>query len=162
MSSPDLISLLEDLIMKHPRLKEEDKAVVKKICTLLRIEELGDINAYHRLQVEAEAGVVYLKSKYGSICSKCQSVVDKHRSVKFLELGSRDSEGLKWTKAGKCEWLLSTDAKYSVLLDLLEEVEELNAVLRELSHIVFSRDRKLEQLSINYRREAEADRRTAS
>lgn len=160
MTQPDLVTLLEGRILQHPYLKEEDRAVVAKLCYLIRIEETGDINEYHRSQIEAEAGAVYLKSKYDEIMDKFGTLIEKHKAGRYCELGSRDDEGLKWTKAGKNEWLLATDAKYVALLDTFKEAERLYTMLRELTNIIFSRDRKLEQLSINYRREAEADRRT--
>lgn len=133
---------------------------MSKLCSLIRIEETGDINEYHRMQVEAEAGSVYLRVRYDQVMEKFRTLIDKHKAGRFVELGPRDDEGLKWTKASKEQWLLGTDARYVALLDMLKQAERLHAMLRELSNIVFGRDRKLEQLSINYRREAEADRRT--
>lgn len=160
MTEPDLISLLEARILEHPNLKKEDHAVVRKLCDLIRIEETGDINEYHRSQVEAEAGGVYLKSKYDQVVEKFDTLIEKHKAGRYVELGSRDDEGLKWTIPGKKEWLLATDSRYVALLEMFKEAERLHVMLRELTHIVFCRDRKLEQLSINYRREAEADKRT--
>lgn len=160
MADIDLIGLLEQRIVTHPNLKDEDKRVVSRLCELIRITEEGDINVYHRTQVEAEAGAVYLKSKYDQVMTKFSNLIERHKAGKFVELGSRDDEGLKWTKEGKREFLLGTDARYVALLDTFKEAERLHTLIRELSNIIFSRDRKLEQLSINYRREAEADRRT--
>jgi predicted glycosyltransferase len=78
-----------------------------------------------------------------------------------MELGVRNDEGLKWTKDAKEQWLLSTDARYIVLSEEAQEAERLLYTLRDLANIIFTRDKKLEQLSINYRRETEIDKRTS-
>lgn len=160
MSDPDLVSLLENLIVSDQHLKSEDKSVVQKICRLLRIEHPELINDYHRQQVEAEAGIVYLKARYDSLAEKMREKIEQHKAGQFVVLGDRNDEGLKWTKASKEQWLLGTDAQYVVFLRIYKEKERLAGIMRELANVVFGRDRKLEQLSINLRREAEADRRT--
>lgn len=156
----DLIQLLEQQIISHPHLKEEDKAVVTQLCEFIRIDTEADINEYFKLQVEAEAGVVYLKGKYSRLLNKFASIVEKHRSGKSVELGSRDPEGYKWNKASKHEWLTGTDARYAALVSTHKDVEVLSSIIKDLAQIVFNRDRKLEQLSNNYRREMQVDSNT--
>lgn len=157
----DLVSLLEGLILSHPNLKVEDRAVVSRLCFLIRIEDTGDINEYYRLQVQAEAGAVYLKGRYDAISARLRKSLDNHRAGRSVELGSRDDEGLRWTKLSQEQWLLGTDPKYVVLNEMFREAERLHSLIKGLSDIVINRNGKLEQLAINYRREVEVDRRTS-
>lgn len=162
MSSVDGISLLENLILSSPALKAEDQAVIKHVCLNLRIEqEHGFINDYFRRQVEIEATAVYLTGKYNALLERWRRIIGQHKADKFMELGSKNDDGYKWTKEAKEQWLLSTDARYTVLSEQAQEAERLLYILRDLSNVVFTRDKKLEQLSINYRRESEADKRAS-
>lgn len=159
MQVPSGFTLLENLIVSHPHLKQEDHAVISKVCRLLEIqEEHVLINEYHRRQVELEATAVYLTGKYTALVKRFESVFNKHRAGKSVELGERNDEGLKWTRIAKENWLLGTDARYIALVDTLAEAQRLLMMLKGLSDVIFARDNKLEQLSINYRRETEADK----
>lgn len=159
-SFPDGITLLEQLILANESLKVEDHSVITNVCTGIRISsEAGDINEYFRRQVELEASVVYLSSKYGALLDRWRRLLDKHKAIQSVELGARNTEGLKWSKGSKEEWFLSMDPKYVVLKDQMHTVEKLFFTIRDLYTIVFDRNKKLEQLSINYRRETEIDKR---
>jgi hypothetical protein len=142
-------------------LKEEDRKVVKYVCENLRImDDPGMINEYFRLQVENEATMVYLLARYGEMMDRMRDVLAKHKAEITLDLGSKDEEGYKRTKNSREAFLLATDARYISLLDLTQIAERLFFTLKNLSDIVTKRDDKLEQLSINYRREQEADSRS--
>ena len=159
----DGITLLENEIKLHPHLKIEDHQVVSKVCNYIRIsstEELGIINEALRDQVEIEAACVYLTSKYGRLLNKLEQRLDEHKAGKSVELGSKDDEGLKWTKQAKEQWLLAMDAQYATQTEVISKCHTLITMLRGLSTIVFNRDRKLEQLSVNYRKDLEFDRRS--
>lgn len=158
----DEIELLKNLVLSKKHLKEEDKPLIVQLCEKLRIlADVRDINEYFRQQVEVEAGMVYLVGRYTMIVDKFKDVVESHKAGKSVELGERNDEGLKWTKAGKEQWLLGTDARYVALLGTLKEAERLLDLLRELSKVAFRRQDKLEQITINTRREIEADKRTS-
>jgi len=157
----DGISLLEKEIRAHPYLKIEDHQVVHNTCNALRIsEDPGLINEYFRGQIEAEASMIYLVGRYSSLVTRLKDKLNERRAGKAFELGSRDDEGLKWSKQDKEQWILATDPKYATQLDMLHDMEALLKLMYGLRDVVFGRDRKLEQLSINYRREMEADKRT--
>jgi hypothetical protein len=162
MSVPDGVKLLEEFITSSSALKEEDKGVVRSVCDRLRIgDSSAMVNDYFRTQVELEATAVYLTSKYGALMDRWRGLIEKHKAEKYMELGSRNDDGLKWTKEAKEQWLLSTDSRYSVLSDYCLQAERLLYTIRDLSTIVFGRNGKLEQLSINYRREQTADQRSS-
>ena len=156
----DGISLLETAICDHPFLKVEDRNVVVSICNKIRIsDDPGSINVYFREQVDAESAITYLLNRYISLIEKLNQLMNKHRAEVFLGLGDKTEEGYKWTKQSKEERLIATDSKYLSQLDQMNKAENLINLLKGLNTIVFNRDRKLEQLSINYRREFEADKR---
>lgn len=155
----DLIKLLEQTLVKHSRLKIEDRKVVKEILDHIRISEKEElINEHIRTQVQAEAGIVYLSYRYQNILRRLDRNNEEYRAGVSYTIGSVDDEGHKWTKQGKEETLIATDAKYLGRLERIDEMQSLCNLLRGLSTIVFNRDRKLEQLSVNYRVEAKADR----
>ena len=161
MSNVDGIALLRDHILLSKALKEEDRKVIHDVCEKLRImDDPGMINEYFRLQVENEASIVYLIARYGELMDRLKNVLAKHRADTSLDLGSKDDEGYKRTKASRENWLLATDARYVALLDSVGIAERLFFTLKNLEAIVMKRDGKLEQLSINYRREQEVDNRT--
>lgn len=156
------LKLLEQAIREHPHLKLEDHRVVTDVCSKLHLsDDLGMINESFRWQVELEAAAVYLKSRYGSIVNRLESSLTEYQSGKFVEMGPRDEEGLKWTAKAKEQWILATDPHYAAKLDVFKESARLLDLIKGLSDIVFGRDRKLEQLSINYRREVQADTRSS-
>lgn len=162
MSNVDGIALLRDHILLSKGLKEEDRKVIHDVCEKLRImEDPGMINEYFRLQVENEATMVYLIARYGEQMDRMRDVLSKHRADVSVDMGSKDEEGYKRTKSAKENWLLATDPRYLALLDLVGVSERLFFTLKNLSDVVMRRDGKLEQLSINYRREQETDLRTS-
>ena len=162
MSTVDGVSLLEGLLLSSKALKQEDNPVISGVCSMLRIEQdHGFINDYFKQQVNLEATAVYLTSKYGALVDRWNRLIDRHKADRCMELGGRNDDGLRWTKEAKEQWLLNTDAKYVVFMDQQQEAERLLCTIRDLATIIFSRDKKLEQLSINYRRESEIDRRSS-
>jgi len=155
----DGILCLEQAICSHSLLKATDDAVVKKVCSFIRIDESpGLINDYIRQQVEAEASMVYLTNKYESLHRRMTQRSNERKAGRFLELGEKNDEGYKWTVQAKEKWILATDAKYQLQLENIAELDGLVSMLRGLSAIVFRRDSKLEQLSINYRQEMRTDK----
>ena len=159
--SVDCIARLENAIREHVHLKVEDHEVVSKVAGFLYTsDEPGKINDYFRGQIEAEAGATYLVGRYTSLVNKLRERVREHRAGKFVELGERNDEGYKWTAKGKEDFLLGTDAQYATQMETVAKVENLLSLLKGLREIVFARNDKLEQLSINYRREMEIDRKT--
>jgi len=155
------ILLLQRFISNHPYLKVEDSSVVQRICEGLTItDNTGYINEHFRQQVEMEASVVYLANKYVVLVSKLQEILINHKAGKFIELGDKTDEGYKWTLKGKEVWLRGTDLEFLMHCENLIKAEQLLDVLKDLRSIVFNRDRKLEQVSNNYRKEVEIDKRT--
>lgn len=159
----DLVAVLEKHILSHKMLKLEDNAVISQVCYQIRIEDdPGKINEYHRTQVGSEAAMVYLTSKYGELVVRLKKKRDSYLIQKSLELGSTNEiDGKKWTsKKAKQEWILMTDPDFALLAEKVDDAANLASLVQGLFTIVFGRNDKLEQLSINYRREAEIDRRT--
>ncbi len=154
----DGISLLENHIRSHPYLKVEDQAVVSKVCLQIRLsEDPGLINSYLREQVEVEASVIYLVGRYSGLVSKLEKRLKESRAGFVFEMGDRSDSGFKINKADKEDTLLATNAKYALQVEILSDMGDLLNVLRGLSTIVFKRDFKLEQLSVNYRIEMRVD-----
>jgi len=158
----DGIALLARQLVSNDNLKVDDREVVLNICELLRLkEESGLINTYLCQQVEAEAASTYLVCRYELQVTRYRHVIDEYRAGKYVELGDRNDEGLKWSKQGREQWLLAMDLEYPTKLEQLQNMESLLSALKGLQSIVFGRDRKLEQLSVNYRRELRSDKPSA-
>lgn len=152
--------LLDQLIRQQSSLKVEDHDVVKSLCTDLALqEETGYINSYICKQPDLEATALYLYGKYSTLYEKLKASVAEHRADHALKLGSKDDEGLKWTKQSKEEWLLATDVKYVERLERLRKVESLYMLIKGLYNITLNRDEKLQHLSNNYRRELKGNER---
>ena len=158
MAEIDGLVLLRDLLLSCKAIKDEDRSIVSNLCETLRIDQdYGFLNDYFRMQVQIEATQIYLLGKYNLLLDRWESLIDKHKAEKAFELGDRNQEGYKWTKESKEQWLLNSDARYILLREQAQEVKRFLGILKDLYTIVFTRANKLEQLSINYRREMRAD-----
>ncbi len=153
------VKLLESLILSNPYLKMQDHSVVVSICDKLPIEEgSGYINEYLRLQINAEAGAVYLTGKYLNIVAILEDKRDEVEAEVFVGLGDKSEAGYKLTRENKKSTLLF-NPDFLALREHLRGMRSLVMLLERLSMVVFRRQPKLEQLSVNYRRETEADTR---
>ncbi len=154
------LDLLDKFIREHPFLKVEDHPVVEKLCRELRIQnQEGLINDYICGQTDHEATASYLLGRYTAFVNRLSAITAEYRAEHSTELGSRDEEGLKWTKLSKEEWLLAMNPGYIGKVETLRKAENLLTLVRDLHKITFNRDDKLGQLSNNYRRELKGDNR---
>ncbi len=153
------VDLLQNLILSNPYVKVNDHNVVVSVCSKLPIEsDPGHINEYLRLQINAEAGAVYLTGKYLNIAAILEDRLEEKESEVCIGLGDTSEGGYKLTKADKKSQLLF-NPEYFTLRTQLRGIKSLVVLLERLSMVVFRRQPKLEQLSVNYRRETEADKR---
>lgn len=160
----DGLIILANFLRAHAFIKEEDKSVVSSLCEGLRMDDptvaLGLVNDQLRAQVKREAQATYLLGKYYGILDKLEGFVEKHRADAVFSLGERTPDGYKWNKGSKEEYLLASDAKYLVLVGQVAELKRFIESLKHLHEMTFGRRKSLDQLSNNYRRELEGDRRT--
>lgn len=148
--------LLRDYICRSAYLKAEDHKVVHRLCEgLAASNELGLVNEDIRWQIQAEASVIYLVTRYREMVDAMQRILDDYKAGKLYE-----EDGLSWSKDKKHHHLMATDADYGIRYEKIMKVSSLLRIFEKLERMVFSRDGKLEQLSVNYRKEQEVDRRT--
>lgn len=154
----DFLGMLASSICESQWLEPQDHKLIHELCNLIRVEgELVDTTECYKNLSAAEAGAVFIKSKYRRKLSKIEAKSEAHRIGKFLELGSRNDENLKWGKNEKLEYLLASDGKYKFLTDNLKSFQSFYAELLELVTVIFRREKKLEQIAINNRQDNKAD-----
>lgn len=157
----DGYALLEGFILSNAALKAEDFDAVKKLILLIRlVDDPTTINQVLASQQEAEALAIYLKNRYTSILAKYDMHVSSYKAQKLMELGGKSPDGYKLAKTDKENYLLSYDARYVALLESRKPMQSLLDVLSDLFESATKRDRKVEQLSNNYRQEVRVDAKT--
>lgn len=154
MDTVDLIGLLEQQLITHSLLKEQDALVVQRICAQLRIPDQGGVDPIIRDSVQLEAGCVYLTGKYQELADKLEEIAEDRKAKKYIELSASDEHD---TKTERDYWIRTFDAEYRMSRTNAAKAAALLKQLKGLSLIVFDRMKKLEQLSINFRREMQAD-----
>jgi hypothetical protein len=135
------------LILKSPVIERQDYQLVKSIAKSYPISDVNvivDVNVTMKDQVDLEAAVVYLNNKYKANFERAEkeATLLKHRLQK--KNGVRSVEN-------------HLDADYIELSGYCLECELLSDVIKDLAKIVIDRQKKLEQLSVNYRRESPPD-----
>lgn len=135
------------LILESVILEKGDVPLVKDLNWRIPLDAVNvvqDVNQALKLQVELEAAIVYLVGRYKGHKARLEAQRD-HR----------------WALAGKFKGPRHVerplDAEYQELLNRHVEYGSLVALLSDVQNIVYSRRDKLEQLSVNYRREMPSD-----
>lgn len=150
-------ALIAELILGHRFFKVTDQQVVHNIVRRYFIGDQPEyINDYLREQNEAESEVVYLTGKYNAILARLEAKKEDLEAEIGIEASSEKSgrrTRLDWKESLFC------NSDFLVLREKVNEMKILTSWLEKLSIIVFRRQGKLEPLVVNYRREAEADKR---
>lgn len=154
----DALQRLVQYIVKHDFLETEDRPVVKEVIYKLELdlETFEEVNEKLKGQIKLEADMVYLLGKYRDICNDLKIELDEEEATVFLDAPKRNDEGYK-TSAKEFKAYQLAHPEIAVKRRRLVAVESLLATLTLLSKVVFARNDKLEQLSVNYRKELAAD-----
>ena len=150
---------LRDLIRLSPYLHEKDHVAVNFIASKYQIDEGQNfINEYLITQSEIEAAAVYLTGKYTNTLNVVKGALEDAEADVLIGIGDTSVGGYKLTRQDKSVAILC-DISCAKFKAKILKLEALVLLLERLSIIVFRRYNKLEQLSVNYRRETEADKR---
>ena len=132
------------LVLESPVLESGDVVFVKDLAWRISLDPINvvyDVNLALKAQVELEAALVYLVNKYKGHKARAEAAKDYRWSLTAKLFKPRSAER-------------PLDGEYQELLNRHVEYGNLVGLLSDLAGIVYSRRDKLEQLSVNYRREA--------
>jgi hypothetical protein len=150
----------KQLFFKNPNLDKEDRRVVGDIIDKLAFPAQWD-NDQLRTQTDLEISISYLLSKYHEHNEQKQAHLADLRADFMDEIGEKSPGGVKWASVkAKEEYMSVHYPDYRVELATAVKSAALYFALEHLHKVVWGRNMKLEQLSVNYRRETETDRRS--
>jgi hypothetical protein len=158
----DEYQLLLQEMTSNSYIDDTDKRVLKNVIDDLRITDLTDlkdINEKWEDQVRLEAAVVYLTGKYSNKLQVIESGAEQSEALALLGIPEKNSEGRKLIAADRAA-IITTNDKVRELRIRKSVLKALNRDINNLSKIVFGRNQKLENLSINVRREMSADEKS--
>jgi hypothetical protein len=147
--------LLARQIISNEVLAAEDRTVIKEVVYALDLSgdhSLSDVNDKWVYQQRMEANIIYLLSRYEKAVGRAEAELDEAEAVVELDM---PKEIPKTAGARKAHIRLDPDVavhRHRVML-----AKELHSDLDRLAKTVFRRDKKLENLNVNYRREQTAD-----
>lgn len=141
------IQLLLREALTSPILEPGDVPVLKDIALKMSIDAVNvvlDVNTAIRGQVDLEASITYLCNHYRGLKARLELERDRVWHAAGLRHGKQSAER-------------NLDEEYQELLTRYTEHSLFCTLLDDLREITFRRNDKLEQLSVNLRREALAD-----
>jgi hypothetical protein len=155
----DTLSRLVAIILQNPGLDAEDRIVVKDVVykSKLDLTSFEDVNDKIKGQVEIEAGIAYLLGKYRDQLTDLRYDLDEEESTAILEVPKKNEQGYK-TSTRELKAYQSVNPEVAVKRRRVSAAESLYATFEALWKIVFARNDKLRELSINYRRDQESDK----
>lgn len=147
-------------LAKNEFLAPEDRSVVKDVvyALILDTETVEDVNEKLKGQVRLEADMVYLMGVYRDLKNEFTYELEEEEGHVLLDTPRRNDDGYK-TSAKELKAHSVTNPEVAVKRRRLASVTSLYESLQLLWKIVFARNEKLEQLSVNYRKELKADER---
>lgn len=147
--------LLVRQLVSNELLASEDRAVVKEIAYALDLQgdpTLGDVNSKWIDQQRIEASMVYLLNTYERIVDKAESELEEIEATARLDIPKGVAGNAEERKA-----YVRLDPNVAVHKDRVVNAKSLHKDLDRLAKTVFRRDKKLENLTVNYRRELQSD-----
>jgi len=139
-------------------LESEDRPVIKEVVYRLELDLHGfeDVNQKIQKQIEIEADMVYLLSKYRNVAAESKFDLEEEQAGVFLDSPRINNGGYKAT-ANELKAYQLTHPDVAVKRRRNQAAQALYETLQEISMIVFGRNKKLNELSVNYRQELKAD-----
>jgi hypothetical protein len=151
---------LANFVVSNEAFCKNHVKILEDIVYSLELESTNniiDINKAWKVQVDLEVAVVFLVGYYNSKLSKSNIVSDHKYSEALLSVPDKPTNSLRKYTVDEKKSLVKIDKSVyrgmlvnSLLSDLVKNLES-------LQRIVFSRNKKLESLTINYRRELESE-----
>ncbi len=153
---------LAQLVITSTSFNKEHRQEIKDIVFSLdldNIEGIGDVNEKIKGQMDMEATMVFLLGFYRQRQMEMVGDLEREEGLALLDVPTKDAEGYKTgAKSAKAQVVTAQDVA-SLKLNLTP-LKSLYEDLENLFNILLRRNRKLEELSINYRREKAIDDRT--
>lgn len=154
---------LAQLIMNSPHFDEEHRPDLKRVVyrlSLDRVDNVEHVNAKIKGQMEMEATMVFLVGHYRGIQYELDNDIEREEGLATLDVPTKTADGYKTTaKQAKAQVLANEEV--AVLRMKLSPLKSLVMDLENIFTLVLKRNQKLEQLSINYRREQNIDDRSS-
>jgi len=152
---------LAQLIMDAAHFEEEHRPDLKKVVyrlSLDSVDNIENVNEKIKSQMEMEATMVFLLGYYRGCQFELDNDIEREENLAVLDTPSKNEDGYKLSaKQFRASYLANQDV--AVLRMRLSPLKSLVMNLDNLFTIVIKRNQKLEQLSINYRREQNIDDR---
>jgi hypothetical protein len=150
---------LVKFLIENEFLETEDRLVIKDVVYKLELdlETFEDVNEKIKGQIKIEADLVYLLGKYRDACADLRFDVDEEEADVFLKTPKRNEDGYR-TSGQELKAYQTADPEVAIKRRRLQQAESLYESLQLLCRVVFARNSKLEQLSVNYRKEIQTDR----
>jgi len=135
----------------------DDISVIKNIASKLDIEfsSLSTLNDLISDQIKLESDIIYLISKYSRIHDSVNISLEEMRGIMQMHMPS-EFGGRKVTKE-LSEAIMLSDQNYLKLKREVLKWDNLCRTLQTIQRMIFNRDRKLEIISNNYRKEMKFD-----
>jgi hypothetical protein len=147
--------LLVRQLVTNELLSSEDRAVVKEIVFALDLQgdvSLSDVNLKWIDQQRIEASMVYLLNTYERLMAKTEAELEEIEATARLDMPKGAAGNEQERKA-----YVRLDPNVAVHKDRVLNAKSLYQDLDRLAKTVFRRDKKLDSLTVNYRRELQAD-----
>lgn len=148
-------------VLENPELDSCDRPVLKSVITKISIStnelNLESINDLWADQIDLEARMLYLIGKYSHLEDKASEIVDTIEGSYLLQLPDKMPDtNRRINKEDRMAMLRNEEEvrfeRYKII--------DIRALVRDLSNLhrlVIGRNQKLENISVNYRRELKAD-----
>jgi len=149
---------LANEIINNEYLEEVDRLVVKQLVYRLKLDlsQFEEVNEKIKGQMELEADLVYLLSKYRKLTDERKFELEEQEAEVLLDVPHRNPDGYKTgAKEFRAHQLLDPNVAVERRRNSLAAA--LYHDLQNLSAMVFGRNKKLNELSVNYRKEMAAD-----
>jgi len=149
---------LVKFIIENEFLESEDRSVIKEVIYKLELdlttfEEVGD---KIKGQIKIEADIAYLLGRYRDKVNEMRIELEEEEAHVFLEVPKRNEDGYK-TSSREFKAYQFSNPEIAIKRRRFVVLESLFDSLQLLCRIVFARNDKLKELSINYRREMKID-----
>jgi len=151
------------LILTSPVLDKSDRQVVKGVVYSfqLDISSMEDMHMKWTRQIEIECDALYLLGTYRKLKDEAQIDFDEAEGSAILDDIPPISDTGSKTTVHQAKAYLAVHPELAVGRRRLLEIKDLFENIESLVRIVFARNKKLENLNVDFRRELKSDERAS-
>lgn len=151
-------------LVENEELDPKDKPRIKKVIYQLSMDELDrspkDQNSRWADQQRMEASIIYLVGKYSDYVIAAKRNLEDAKDDERLDLPEKDGETNRKYNKDDREALINRSADVHDKRDQLDALQSLLRDLIKLEQTIIRRNDKLNDVSINIRRDKEVDERS--